>query len=540
MSKRSERLLTILGQVEDKKIDETADYTPKSSWKRWTALAAALALVIGVGGTALFSRMGGNAGAAGHQEGSIFMSYAGPVLPMTLREDNGAVAAQREITLDFQPWVPVWESVEDMLNDPDRAPLTQAEREKLQADLNESYPQGGTYRWSDDIKVEDSYTLTNGGNTDQTVSVLYPFVSELRYLHENRPTLTVDGEPVETAVHVGAYPGGFAPAVGDTEHPEDTVNLKELNSWEGYRDLMEHGAYRANALAPVPNLDQMEVTVYEITLPSVQPEGHDSNPTTRVTFRYDPEKTTILNGGFHGFSSNENGSYTLLAGRDSYQNQGKSKTCYLICLGEELIDLTLDDREQSGWDADTPKLDCHPGHVEQYTLGLGQAIDQVMKQPYQPKAPKGYEELFQRAVWEWAYRCILQDQIQRYNYGNLDDVCSDVLHTKRVFWLEREITIPAGSSVTAAVSMEKEPSFDFHCAGGKNRNVKGYDMVTTLDSNLNFTEQTATLKDRGQIEIVRQNFGFDLENGVSCVELETEKPHYYLEVRRQEGTIPES
>lgn len=56
-------------------------------------------------------------------------------------------------------------------------------------------------------------------------------------------------------------------------------------------------------------------------------------------------------------------------------------------------------------------------------------------------------------------------------------------------------------------------------------------MVTGLGNNLIFTEQTASLEDRGQIEIVRQNFGFDIENGVNEVELDIEEPHYYLEVK---------
>ncbi len=43
--------------------------------------------------------------------------------------------------------------------------------------------------------------------------------------------------------------------------------------------------------------------------------------------------------------------------------------------------------------------------------------------------------------------------------------------------------------------------------------------------------QTARLEDRGRIEIIRQNFGFDIENGIDEVELDTQEPHYYLEVR---------
>ena len=59
----------------------------------------------------------------------------------------------------------------------------------------------------------------------------------------------------------------------------------------------------------------------------------------------------------------------------------------------------------------------------------------------------------------------------------------------------------------------------------------GYDLVTRLGSNLACSVQTATLEDRGQIEIVRQNFGFDLEWGITTVPLEAAEEHYYLEVR---------
>ena len=66
--------------------------------------------------------------------------------------------------------------------------------------------------------------------------------------------------------------------------------------------------------------------------------------------------------------------------------------------------------------------------------------------------------------------------------------------------------------------------------------IRGYDMVTTLDSNLSFTKQTAQLEDRGQIEIVRQNFGFDLANGINQVELDSSVPHYYLEVKERKSS----
>ena len=60
-------------------------------------------------------------------------------------------------------------------------------------------------------------------------------------------------------------------------------------------------------------------------------------------------------------------------------------------------------------------------------------------------------------------------------------------------------------------------------------------MVTALGSNLQFTQQIASIEDRGQIEIVRQNFGFDLENGIKEVTLDMNEPHYYLEVKENKS-----
>ena len=56
--------------------------------------------------------------------------------------------------------------------------------------------------------------------------------------------------------------------------------------------------------------------------------------------------------------------------------------------------------------------------------------------------------------------------------------------------------------------------------------------MTKLGSNLACASQTAVLEDRGQIEIIWQNFGFDLTNGVNRVSLDPDQEHYYLEVKR--------
>ena len=150
---------------------------PRRRFRPWMGLCACLAVVILGGGALLLSQggMGGSAGGAGHDGASTFMSYAGPVFPLTLREENDSITAQRNITLDFSPWKRVW-----------------VESEVLEA--------GGSWRSSDDILVTDSYTLTNSSREDQTVTLLYPFASGLDLLEKNMPTLCADGMELETTL----------------------------------------------------------------------------------------------------------------------------------------------------------------------------------------------------------------------------------------------------------------------------------------------------------------------------------------------------
>mgnify|MGYP000972167892 CR=1 FL=1 len=123
----------------------------------------------------------------------------------------------------------------------------------------------------------------------------------------------------------------------------------------------------------------------------------------------------------------------------------------------------------------------------------------------------------------------------RYSDGRLDEILMEALSQERVLYLSFPVTVPAGGSVTVAASFWKAPSYDYGCSGSENVGLQGYDLVTALGSTLEFTGQTAALVNTDTIEIVRQNLGFDLENGVTQVSLDLAEPHYYLEIRPLEG-----
>ena len=543
---KSDELLDAIGEAKDEYVQDVRNAKVKKipGWAKWTsAIAACLVLTIGV--SLFFGGMGGNAGAggSGHEDGSTFMSYAGPVFPLTLREENAAISAERTVTMDFEPWVPVWISNEEEAAS--RTNLTEEEKQDVIDTYNEWYPEGGRYQSSGKILVSDTYTLTNSSSEDQTISILYPFASSLNGLNENRPTITINEEAINTELHAGSYAGTFQGAWenwAETHENPGSLNLQYIESWEGYETLLSDGSYLERALGDYPDLSHIPVIVYKFTDAWGPAEDDDAgipNPSMRIMFEMDYDKTNVLSYGFHsGSNDRENG----IMGRGfSIREEGErwyGNPYYLIVIGDDVQNMTSQGYVTGGWDTKNEvesgvtitrtESDLESALREASSFYYGEMTD---VQNYVETDPEYGFEMYYGLLKEHlvAYGVLSEKEIDRYASGWIEEL--DIVGVDRVFWLEAEITIPAGESVTLTAAFEKEPSFDFTCADTANKGISGYDMVTALGSNLIFTQQTACLEDRGQIEIVRQNFGFDLENGIKEVTLDLTVPHYYLEVK---------
>lgn len=509
----TDQLYEAITLIDDDLIDEAGTYTPPKKkmvhWKRWTALAACLVLAVGAGG-AFLSLLGGRAdsnggagaGGSGSDGSSTFMSYAGPVFPLTTTDEAEGVTARRDITLDFAPW--------------------------------------SSAQYATDILVTDSYTLTNTTSESKTLTFLYPFVSSLRDLGRRLPTLTADGAELEPGLHIGPYSGGFQGVMGPGGPSEEQLNLHQLNSWEEYKTLLEGGAYTEKALADFPDLSGIRVLVYEFNDAWGDPGNKEApNPSLRVTFDLDYDKTTVLSYGFHsGSYDRENG---VMGQGFSIQEPGEwgyGEPYYLIILGDDIKNLETEAYVTGGWDTEA-KLDDFGVTIDRYESDLDAILRQVTSRQWEKMqdwdgdmTAAGYETyhgLF--CDYLLSYGVLAEDGgVARYDTGWLEEL--DVAGVDRVCYLKAEVTIPAGESVTLSAQMTKPANFDYACAHTENQGVNGYDMVTRLGSTLAFTGQTATLEDRDQIEIVRQNFGFDLEQGVKTVDLDMDTEHYYLEVKR--------
>ena len=532
MSERSERLLWALSEIDERKIDEASPEagTRHPQWKKWgfaSVAAAVLAVAIGIG-SLILPRMGGTngtaspgsgggaantaegapgGGGAGSDGAGAFMSYAGPVFPLTLREADGDISARREIAFDFAPWVP------------------------------------GGERYSTDVLVTDAYTLTNASEEEKTVSVLYPFSGSLYELAELMPGLRLDGAELDAVLHAGGYSGGFRNPEGGKSEP--LLNLDQLSSWEGYRALLSGGRYQLSALETYPDLSDVPVTVYAFSDyygPEPDADAGRPNPSIRAGFDLDYDRTTVLSYGFHGASfDRENGKMIQEFSIPEPHYPRYGQPFYLIVIGDDIQNLTTGGYVTGGTDPDTKMLDGAGVSVERYTSDLESALRAAAELMYAGndrlrESGADFEQyfgLFKEQLRSYGF--LSENPMERYNTtGWLEELNMDVCAVDRVFYLEAELTIPAGGRVELTAELRKKSSYDFYGGSSENRGVYGFDMATKLGSNLTFTEQTAALEDRGQIGIVRQNFGFDLENGVGRVTLDIEQEHYYLEVRGRE------
>ena len=518
----SEKIYNAITDVRDELVEEAANSKLKKSRAtimRWCALAASFVLVIGIGGYFLTNMNppptapGGNTGGSGHADGSTeFMSYAGPVLPMTLLNGAEDISASRDISYNFEGFGVLQDNSEELQLHPA------------------------------DIRISDSYMLTNKTSNDIEVDILYPFAGSYLDLYKLRPTIYMNDSELDATLLAGQYSGGFQGIGGSDE--ETTHNLKPINSWEDYSALLSDGEYLRQTLSEFPKLNQT-VTVYEFTNP-IADHTVAVNPTIAAWFNLDYEKTMVLGYGFHGGRFDPENNLMMQdfsVPREGFPRYGEK--FYLIVLGDDITNLNIkgyvdgscdDDKEYPGATVDVTRNEATLGELL-YTI-LGNYMQQFyLSSGYDNPHGKeiGMEMLYRSAMELLTTYGVLADgyPADRYHTGWLDDIYYETIIHQRVYYLRTQIVIPAGESVSLRVDSIKQPSFDFYAGNSENMGLYGYDMVTQLGSTLEFDTTTARLLNPESIVIERQNFGFDIESGITEVSLDMETEHYYLEIRGQ-------
>lgn len=526
---RAERLFSILGLVDPELVEEAVDSTAAvrirraAVWGRYAAVAACCVIVcgalfwsvrfLGMGGsdtaatsesTAADTADGADSGTAGgtdaegdnaaQEPGEGFLSYAGPVLPLTTAETDPELSAERTLTFDFAAG---------------------------------DHADGTSGQWG--ATVTDSYLLTNPTDHAITVTALYPVTGGLADLAAINPKLAVDGSAVDYTLYAGGYAGAFG---DENDHDGSTWNLAGPYDWEDYAALVSDSDFLAGALGSEPELTT-PVTVYDFS--DVTLTGETGQPELVVSCTFDPEATMIFSYGFSSSNWDETGTWRQYGQRVNPDRWGSPT---LIVLGQD-IDYTL----LGDYGLDAPALTGADCTVTRRETTLGEALTALCRTELasQTNSTNSMElplEQYVKAATELltVYGPLSDTPMDRYTDGRLDDLLGEALTTDRVLYLAVPVTVPAGESLEVSASFWKRPSYDFGGSGTGRENLQGYDLLTSAGSSLTFTGQYALAINTGGAALVTQNLGLDWEDGTAEeAALDLTQPHYFLEIRPLEN-----
>ena len=488
----------------------------EKTWVKWGTMVACVCLIVGIGVVMLDGRGqdGAHSGGSGGESGTVFMSYAGPIFPLNVLNDGTGVVAERNIDFDFAPY-------------------------ETKMEYYEIFGEETGHRYYDTQSiVTDSYILTNATNEDVVLTASYPFVSDFSEGYKKIPSINVNGNVVETELYAGRFSGGFYSASGPNSNKTDRSNIEGADEWTDFQILLEDGSYLADAYAEYPKLNQ-KVIVYKLS--NIAYDGSDemaTNPTLGMEFTaFYPDTRIMSYGSTGGRRNGETGeiqqSYHIP--EENERTYGMDR--YLIILGEDITNLKMQGYRDGGCD-EGEEIRGVTVDVERYETTLGEIVWELLILDREPSYFDGEEkvdiasdEMLYGSIAElmYDYGMLSDNVVERYAWGSLGDMWSETYHMQRVMYVTFEVVVPANGSVQVDANMRKNASIDF-VGEGTDRN--GYDMATQLGSSLEFSGQSASVSNSQFIEIIYQNFGFDLENGITQVELDVNEPYYYMEVRK--------
>ena len=407
-----------------------------------------------------------------------FAHYVGPVLPMTSLDGAEGVEVQRNVNFDFACY----------------------ENPKKYAPNLDKGAAG----------ITDSYILTNTTGETQVLELVYSFLGQFIDHPEEFPTITVDGVTVAPVLY---------PAV-------DQESLaRNANNFETWVRVLEEQNFLAGAMAE-PELADQTLLAYHFTDLAYTGEAVAPYPMFTVTFMKEQGATLWTDWVDVISSDDEAGTQTLLFRVD----RGEA---WIFTTGGELKNLTFGGnrdynlKEESIIDGVTYKMETYETTLGAILTRFAEVYDfwAIEGNDYYPNPGLVTPEI----LMDGAIKRMSNPDWVAGTEGvrMISGVFHEVVTEIRMMYLVFRVELAPGASVTVEAAYIQEPSYDI---SGPKEYREGYELATRLGSDLNFTALTSGLTNTGSIELGEQNFGFDLEKGVTAVTLDLNVERYYLEV----------
>lgn len=370
--------------------------------------------------------------------------------------------------------------------------LSGGEAVEVQRDITlDFWPYGREeYRHEDWIHVTDTYRLTNTSGSDAELELVWSTLGTL----DQSPVITVDGAMTEATL---------CPAA---DREEQAWNA---SSFRKFAQVLTENDFLAEALAEAPEWD-VPVKVYHFYDLAYTGEELYGEPylTVDVTL----------------------GKSTNLWARTFDWIQGEEKLMFAVDRGEAWLYVLGDDLE-----------DLQTGGNRGINVGANTAIQGVT---YELET---YESTFMECLWEAAQayvpyeaeELILATPEMLYagamkqivgssdqepgGIRSMDTRFYQVYHDGRMLYWVFPVEIPAGETVEVSVQFRHKPSEN------SNGLLHGYDIATSLCSNLNFTGLRVSVVNEGLMVLdTEQNMGLDPSEGITTVELDPKQERYYI------------
>jgi len=383
-------------------------------------------------------------------------SYAGPVLPLTVW--GGELTAVRTVTVDFS-----------------RAMMA---------------------------AVTDRYEVTNETDTAQTVTLLYPFAGRFTSPAEVIPTLTINGDPLQTELTAGDYAAFFQNTDGRVaKTPEEMWNLGGCQYASDYGEYLQNEAYLLGALEE-PMLPQDPIVIYTAEPPEAAATTGDFSCTV-------PEGVTIWAYGYRSVSGEGDRHTYAFMKLNGYPSE-------LVVLGGDVseIDTALPyTRSETTLGAYLPTLTAYPIRYQTGYERIADCTGDALK-------------IRTAARWLAAYGPFGTTPAIRYHM--ITDIFEDLWNADRIFFLTAEITVPAGETVTVEAAMRKEASFEYGTT------AEQYELYLWEPRGLTLSAQLLNLEGIEDLTITsRETVTIPLDFGrTTDIDLQTGQDSIWLKIQR--------
>ena len=356
----------------------------------------------------------------------------------------------------------------------------------------------GSVLASNEAVISDTYYLTNPGVEAVTVELAYPFEGRLNEESKYLPSLTLDGKPLETRRLASTDPARL---------------IETAKTWEDFRDAVTENNYLTEALTPAVEWDE-PVVVYAVT--DIQYQGAEELEYPELVLTYDAPSEGV-----------EVWDYMLGSTRPDDETKTVSKGFMFHMQDWGLLMVRGGDIENLRFQAYSYVTVPGENEIEDVTYGFERyetTFSEVIRAISQYHSPEFSDLLYAGTMNR------LADQ-RYYTAGvawkNFIELFNEILRENVILYDAFTLTIQPGETLELNAVFRQQAGTE---NSGFGTAADTYDMATRLGSVLEFTVLGATISNSDLIRITEQNFGFDLDTGVTEVTLDPNTERYYIRV----------